>query len=42
MIVDLQNIKKVYINLDRDNDRRIKFDKIMQEQKYCKIEKFST
>lgn len=41
MIIDLKNIKKVYINLDRDVDRKNKFENTISELGYNNICKFS-
>jgi hypothetical protein len=41
MIIDLKNIKKVYINLDRDLDRKNKFKNTIKELGYTNIDRFS-
>jgi len=41
MIIDLQNIKKVYINLDRDQERKSKFEHTLNELHYTNYERFS-
>jgi|688.fasta_scaffold00093_51 hypothetical protein len=41
MIIDLKSIKKVYINLDRDVDRKNKFENIIKELQYTNIDRFS-
>jgi hypothetical protein len=41
MIVDLKTIKKIYINLDRDVQRKNKFEKILNELNYSNYERFS-
>lgn len=41
MIIDLYNIKKVYINLDRDINRKNKFEQNISKLNYSNIERFS-
>ena len=41
MIIDLQNIKKVYINLDRDTERKSRFEHTLNELHYTNYERFS-
>lgn len=41
MIIDLKTIKKVYINLDKDVERKNKFEKILKKLNYINYERFS-
>jgi hypothetical protein len=41
MIIDLQNIKKVYINLDRDVERKNRFENTLKELGYNNCNRFS-
>jgi hypothetical protein len=41
MIINLQNIKKVYINLDKDIERKAKFEQSISILGYNNVERFS-
>ena len=41
MIINLKTIKKVYINLDRDVDRKVKFEKTLSDLNYTNTSRFS-
>jgi len=41
MILDLKTIKKVYINLDRDVDRKNQFEKTLSNLNYTNTHRFS-
>jgi hypothetical protein len=41
MIIDLKTIKKVYINLDKDVDRKNKFENTLKQLNYTNYERFS-
>lgn len=41
MIIDLKNIKKVYINLDKDVERNNKFKNTISELGYVNVDRFS-
>lgn len=41
MILDLKTIKKVYINLDRDIERKNRFETTLKELEYVNYERFS-
>lgn len=41
MILNLKTIKKVYVNLDRDTERRNRFENTLKELQYTNYERFS-
>lgn len=41
MIIDLKEIKKIYINLDKATDRKHNFEKYMSELNYKNVERYS-